>query len=105
MCEYCDDDKMVAAVCYIPDDNGNDPNVPIDHCPACGRPLTAPTPLTLEELYEETLCLIAGWAYGKEVVFKEADGLWYNRDTCAIQTTEEMIDWLKRYVEACFEDQ
>lgn len=40
-CKYCEDmDFFYQIVCYIPTENGSSIDIPINHCPACGRKLT-----------------------------------------------------------------
>lgn len=40
-CKYCDDEDMLHdIVCYLPTENGSSINIPIIHCPACGRKVT-----------------------------------------------------------------
>ena len=39
-CKYCEDmDFFYQIVCYIPTESGGSVDVPINHCPACGRKL------------------------------------------------------------------
>lgn len=52
----------------------------------------------VKKLYRKTLKEIADTDYGKEVLFYQGDGIWYNRDTCKNQTEEEMCDWLLKRV-------
>lgn len=40
-CKYCDDEDMLHdIVCYLPTENGSSIDIPIIHCPACGRKVT-----------------------------------------------------------------
>ena len=39
-CWLCDDcDILYQVVCYLPNDNGCAKDIPIHHCPVCGRQL------------------------------------------------------------------
>ena len=39
-CWLCDDcDTLYQIVCYLPNDNGGAKDIPIHHCPVCGRQL------------------------------------------------------------------
>lgn len=36
-CKFCEDlDRISEAVCYLPHDNGNATDIPINFCPNCG---------------------------------------------------------------------
>ncbi len=39
-CWLCEDyDTICQVVCYLPSDNGGATDIPINHCPVCGKPL------------------------------------------------------------------
>ena len=47
-----------------------------------------------KKLYRDTLKYIADLHYGKEVLFYQGDGVWYNRDTCTTQTDEQVCKYV-----------
>jgi len=41
-CKFCEDlDRISEAVCYLPHDNGNATDIPINFCPNCGAKVDA----------------------------------------------------------------
>ena len=41
MCKYCEDlDWLHDIVCYVPTEDGKSVDIPVEHCPCCGRDLT-----------------------------------------------------------------
>lgn len=40
MCKYCEDlDNLYDIVCYIPTEDGDSIDIPVNFCPVCGRNL------------------------------------------------------------------
>lgn len=83
-CKYCEDmDFFYRIVCYIPTEYGGAMDIPINHCPACGRKLAEED---ITEPYTETsYAFCKNCKYGDN--FCDKGGLW---TFCRIHNYDKM---------------